>query len=123
MFEKNKHLASGSNLQMGENMNAGLTIIATVLFNMVAHSLMKISSMRESLFPHFFVGILFFGVSVFFYRASLKFFPLNRAFLILNSASYVLIGLISVFLFSEKFSLKLLLSYLMVLSGLLISIL
>jgi multidrug transporter EmrE-like cation transporter len=102
-------------------MQAVLTLMATIIFNMIAHSFMKYSAIRDSLIPYFIVGIFFFGCSVFFYRASLKIFPLNKAFLILNGSSYVLIGIISVFLFDEQFSVKLLLSYLLVVSGLLLS--
>jgi multidrug transporter EmrE-like cation transporter len=104
-------------------MQAALTLMATVIFNMIAHSLMKMSSIRDSLMPYFFLGIFFFGCSVFFYRASLKIFPLNKAFLILNGSSYVLIGIISVYLFDENFSVKLLLSYLLVIVGLFLSFL
>jgi len=100
-----------------------LPIIATVLFNMVAHSFMKVSSMRNSLMPHFFIGITFFALSVFFYRTSLKIIPLNKAFIILNGSSYILIGFISTYLFHEQFSLKLFLGYLLVLAGLMVSIL
>ncbi len=103
-------------------MQAGLALIATVLFNLVAHIFMKFSALRDALIPYFFLGIIFFGFSVFFYRFSLKFFPLNKAFLILNGSSYVLIGIISVFLFNEKFSAKLLISYGLVLGGLLFSL-
>ena len=103
-------------------MKAALTLLATVMFNMIAHSFMKMSSIRDTLIPYFFLGIVFFGSSVFFYRYSLKFFPLNKAFLILNGSSYILIGIISVFLFNEKFSAKLLASYFLVVCGLLLSL-
>lgn len=103
-------------------MIACLALIATVLFNMVAHTFMKFSAIRDALIPYFLLGIIFFAFSVFFYRFSLKFFPLNKAFLILNGFSYVLIGIISVFLFNEKFSAKLLISYVLVVSGLLLSL-
>jgi multidrug transporter EmrE-like cation transporter len=103
-------------------MQAFFTLTATVLLNMIAHSFMKMSSIRDSLMPYFFLGVFFFASSVFFYRASLKILPLNKAFLILNGSSYVLIGIISVFLFNEKFSVKLLMSYLLVVTGLVISI-
>ncbi len=96
-------------------------ITATIIFNMFAHSFMKVSSKYESFNLYFLIGIGFFGVSVIFYRMSLKFFELNKAFLMLNGISYVIIGVISVLIFRESMTWKALAGYVLVIMGITVS--
>ncbi len=96
-------------------------LLLTIVFNIGGHALMKQSAQGSLRGIHFPLGLLFFGVSVYFYRICLKTIPLNKAFLVLSVASYVLIGVLSILIFKEKFSWNLLLGYAIVVVGLLVA--
>jgi multidrug transporter EmrE-like cation transporter len=96
-------------------------LLLTIFFNMCGHMLMKQSSAGSIRSIYFPLGISFSGVSVYFYMICLKTFPLSKAFLILSGASYVLIGILSILIFKEKFSWNLFAGYMVVLVGLLIA--
>ncbi len=81
---------------------------------------MKYSSTENIRNIYFPIGVCFFGISVFFYRIFLRQFPLNKAFLLLNGSTYILLGVLSVLLFKEKFSWNLLFGYTIVMVGLVI---
>jgi multidrug transporter EmrE-like cation transporter len=97
-----------------------LFLFLTVFSNIIGHILVKQSSTENIRSIYFPAGICFFGISVFFYRIFLKYFPLNKAFLLLNGSTYILLGVLSVLFFKERFSWNLLLGYSIVMIGLFI---
>jgi multidrug transporter EmrE-like cation transporter len=83
-------------------------LIIAVIFNAVASICFKYSSMgnhsRHSNFIFFVSGLLFGGVNAFLYAKSLKTIELNVAYPIFSVGSFVLITIISLFLFNETLS-------------------
>jgi multidrug transporter EmrE-like cation transporter len=108
-----------------------IPLILTVVFNSLAHILLKASALQSGglsqfnllgikstyVQPFFIAGIACFGVSVIFYNQALSKLSLSYAFPLLNSAAFVIVLILAVILFKETMSSRQIIGALTILIG------